>query len=889
MDRRRGGIVLRVLSILLVGWGLVLGAQTTSAAPVPKEDSPQPTHLTVAADAFLRHVRQVAAGAYHTCALLEDGSVRCWGYNGNGQLGNGSTTDSSAPVAVVNLGGRATAITAGGYHTCALLEDGSVRCWGFNYYGQLGNDTTTNSRVPVAVVNLGGRATAITAGTNHTCALLEDGSVRCWGENFSGQLGNGSTTNSRVPVSVVNLGGRATAITARGGHTCALLEDSRVRCWGSNRFGQLGNGTTTNSPVPVTVAHLDGQATAVVAGGRHTCALLEDSNVRCWGYNAFGQLGNDSTTNSSTPVTVTNLGGRATAITAGWGHTCALLEDGSVRCWGRNRYGQVGSDSFPQSSVPVSIIALRRKAIAIAAGDYHTCALLEDGSVRCWGYNAFGQLGNGAITRSSLPVTVFNLGQWTTAIAAGGFHTCALLEDGSVRCWGYNRYGQLGDGSTTSSGLPVTVVNLGERATAIAAGESHTCALLEDGSIQCWGFNRYGRLGNGSTTDSSVPVSVVNLGGRATAIAAGEHHTCALLEDGSVQCWGYNHYGQLGNDSTTNSPVPVSVVNLGGRAIAIASGGFHTCALLEDGSVRCWGRNRDGQLGDGSTTDSPVPVSVVNLGGRATAITAGSAHTCALLEDGSIRCWGENRDGQLGNNTTTNSSMPVTVTNLGGHATAIAAGWHHTCALLEDGSARCWGYNRDGQLGNGSTTDSHVPTEVLGVDHQVAFITTGKWHTCALLTLSQGMHPLCWGSDRYGQLGRGQDTARSKPVPVLAGPRAILRSTYPTGQPGSWFTLWGAGFPPNTRATVTANGQVLTTTLLVLSTGEFLLFLNTDNAPPGDYLLHVQAGTQEAFLTLRLTPQAPQRERTGDGLRLTLPANIQPSTLQRRYHPYLLW
>src|SRR5208282_693602 len=213
----------------------------------------------------------------------------------------------------------------------------------------------------------------------------------------------------------------------------------------------------------------------------------------------------------------------------------------------------------------------------------------------------------------------------------------------------------------------------------------HTCALLSNGTVECWGYNSNGQLGNGTTTNSSTAVAVSGLSGAATAIAAGQDHTCALLSNGTVECWGYNSNGQLGNGTTTNSSTPVAVSGLSG-ATAIAAGELHTCVLLSGGTVECWGYNSNGQLGNGTTTDSSTPVTVSGLSGTATAIAAGELHTCVLLSGGTVECWGYNSNGQLGNGTTTDSSTPVTVSGLSGAATAIAAGELHTCALLSGGT-----------------------------------------------------------------------------------------------------------------------------------------------------------------------------------------------------------
>ena len=236
----------------------------------------------------------------------------------------------------------------------------------------------------------------------------------------------------------------------------------------------------------------------------------------------------------------------------------------------------------------------------------HTCAILNDGTARCWGANSSGQLGDGTTTDKALPTQVSGLSN-AISITAGWDHTCALLNDGTVKCWGYNSIGQLGDGTTSNRLTPVSVSGI-TNATSVAAGGAHTCALLSDGTARCWGWNYYGQLGDGTTTDRSTPVSVSGIT-NAISIVAGWDHTCALLNDGTVKCWGENNTGQLGDGTTTNRLTPVSVSGIT-NAISVVAGGAHTCALLNDGTVKCWGRNNYGQLGDGTTTDRSTPVSV---------------------------------------------------------------------------------------------------------------------------------------------------------------------------------------------------------------------------------------------------------------------------------------
>ncbi len=364
------------------------------------------------------------------------------------------------------------------------------------------------------------------------------------------------------------------AVAARGGHTCGVIQSGGVKCWGGNNYGQLGDGTITDRSTPVDVVGLGGDVAAVAGGFGHNCALTTAGGVKCWGLNDFGQLGGGTTTDRSAPLDVAGLESGVAAITPGGWHTCALTTVGGVKCWGRNGHGQLGDGTTTDRASPVDVVGLGSDVVAVAAGYFHTCALTTAGSIRCWGQNDGGQLGAdttdlcttdrplGRFPCSTTPLDVVGLDSGVAAVAAGAWHTCGLTTVGGVKCWGGNNYGQLGDGSTTGNSTPVDVTGLESGVAAVAAGYWHTCALTTAASgVRCWGANKGGQLGDRTTVNRTTPVVPLPTG--VAAISAGYSHTCALTAEGGVKCWGANDYGQLGDGTTTSSATPVDVVEAG--------------------------------------------------------------------------------------------------------------------------------------------------------------------------------------------------------------------------------------------------------------------------------------------------------------------------------------
>ena len=350
----------------------------------------------------------ISAGYEHTCALNPSGAVYCWGENYDGQIGNSSTTyEFNTPQAVTTLTSGVASVACGGYHSCAVTTTGQPYCWGNDYEGQLGNSTTgITEDAPVTVSNISTTGLRVAGSQEASCFLLSSGAVDCAGNEYYGELGNGVTSTftyiSAPAASKITSGAISIGAAGIGEVQCAVMATGSVQCWGDNYYG-LGDGTSTFTGTPITVKTVS-SAVAVSPGSMHSCAVTSGGSLYCWGYNYYGELGNGGSANSSTPVLATVTG--VVAVSVGYYHTCVVTTSGAVECVGYNAEGQLGNGTTSFSPTTTWQTAISSGAIGIAAGGYHTCALLTTGHAECWGENSYGQLGDGSYTQRTSPVLV---------------------------------------------------------------------------------------------------------------------------------------------------------------------------------------------------------------------------------------------------------------------------------------------------------------------------------------------------------------------------------------------------------------------------------------------------------------------------------------------------
>ena len=920
----------------LVAWGANASGQLGNKGST---DSKIPVAVDMTGLLAGKTVIAIAAGYDSSYAVCADGTVAAWGSNGSGELGNDQGFSNGFPVAVNRQGVLANrtviALDAGIDHCLALCSDGVLASWGTNTYGELGNNSNIQSPVPVTVdvsgLLAGRQIVGIAAGRSHSLALCADGTLAAWGRNEYGSFGNNTTTQSYVPVSVdrggVLSGKTIASLDASTFNSLALCNDGTVATWGYNAWGQLGNNSTTDSRVPVAVNSTmlrAGERIVAAASGvgfnlgivasppRSVVSTLAATSVKDTGATVHGSVNANGgvatvsfeygltesygSTVAATPSSVngttsapvsTSIGGLLPGITyhyrvvassaggvsrgedltfttttkatlvsldvssgsllpaldnrrSGYAVTVSSATENitvtptitgstaSVTVNGATVASGSASDPIPLttgnnlitivvdagdgvntltytvtvSRVPEVFEFASATAVPVTAGQFDASGLtasfslayqpvpgtiltvvrntgsnpirgvfqnLQQGQIvdltyngqvfpfvvnyfggtgndlvlhwpnvrlMAWGYNDNGQLGNKTTVASNVPILVDRSGvlanKTVTAVSTGYSHSLALCVDGTLLAWGDNSYGQLGNSSTGSSNVPVLVdrsgVLAGKTVVRVSAGRDHSLALCSDGTIAAWGRNSFGELGNNIASFSTAPSLVDRTGVLAdktvVSIAAGNSSSFALCADGTLASWGYNEFGQLGNNTTGQSSVPVLVNQSGvlaGKSIAaVAAGETHAIALCVDGTLAAWGRNDSGELGNGSTTKSSVPVLVDRTGALAgktiEAIAAGNACNSVLCADGTLATWGYNNAGQLGNNSTTNSSVPVLVNRSGVLAgktvTALTVGSAQAMVLCADGTMAAWGANYYGQLGIGSTNSSFVPVLV---------------------------------------------------------------------------------------------------------------------------------------------------------------------------------
>ncbi len=658
-------------------------------------------------------VVDVAIGNDHKCALTESSRLYCWGNNNYGQALLPHTGSTAIPTLIELQEGIIPVSISGKLdHTCLLSYNGAVYCSGYNGYGQLGDGTQNNRYEMVqSILPSSNPAVQVVAGYHHTCALLESGELRCWGRNHYGQIGvkSNSPTLYKYPTTVLDLPVTPMSFDLGYEYTCALLETQTSMCWGNNNYGQLGDGTTVgtssnghNGNHKQTSTSYNSQSfenSLQLSIGYYTsCSIFDTGKVACWGANSNSQMGDGTTSVRHHPhynqVTVgdetsellypVNSPLRISPYVDGINYSVsvspslpfgfaleedsgAIYHDGyaDLNTTHHNLTFTAGEDTVV---VPVTITVKESLpypsrvrshlngitlldddsmggVVSLSSTKDHVCINQESGMIHCWGDGQHGKLTTNNDNDQNTPQPASTSSSFmpiedTYYISTATEHNCALTNSRQVYCWGEAEDYRLGHGSTSDSRIPVNVPFPNHRSVQmIATHSSHNCALVDNGDVYCWGNNTDGQIGIGyKSNDESYPrTSNLPEGSMGVAISVGDSFSCAVLGSGNITCWGGNDLGQLGDGTNTNTTSPSTFVTLGQGAISVSSGDSHSCAIMQDGRVACWGNNDYGQLGDGTLVDKNTPVYAQLPNAKsAVMIDVGISHTCAVMNDGSL-------------------------------------------------------------------------------------------------------------------------------------------------------------------------------------------------------------------------------------------------------------
>jgi alpha-tubulin suppressor-like RCC1 family protein len=658
-------------------------------------------------------------------------------------------------------------ISSGWNHTVALKSDGTVWSWGENNNGQLGDGTHAASNTPVQELSHATDWIAVDAGGAYSVALKRDGTLWSWGYNGHGELGNATTSSSPIPVQESTLSSDWVVVDADQYHTVALKSDGTLWSWGYNRYAQTGDGTTIDRHSPVQEATLSTDWKAVCAGHYYSAAIKSDGTLWSWGYNGNGQLGDGTHTQRSAAVQEASSSTDWQDIACGGYHTVARKHDDSVWSWGRNNDGQLGDGSYSDRPVPAKITLVSGVWKRIFAGDGNSAMLDANGSLYVFGSNNYAKLGDGTYEHRNIPVRLdANVSGWA-AIAIGNIFSVALDSNGVLWSWGDNARGELGNAQTTTRLLPAEQMQhaLWRQ---VATSSRFSAAIRDDGTLWLWGENNNGQLGDGTRTYRVEPVQEITHASDWKMVALGQSYTVALKNDGTIWGWGYNGHGELGDGTTALRVSPVQESSFSTDWTAVSTGFYHTVALKNDGTIWGWGYNGHGELGDGTTTSRRMPVQENSGATDWVALDAGGYHTAALKNNGTLWSWGYNGNGELGDGTTTSRTSPVQENSVATDWSAVSAGFYHTVALKNNGTLWAWGRNSDGQLGDSTRTQRSIPTQEATGSTNWRAISAGGYHTIGAKTDDSLW---LWGANNEGQLANGTRIYQYTPAEEIAHSR----------------------------------------------------------------------------------------------------------------------
>ncbi len=578
----------------------------------------------------------------------------------------------------------------------------------------------------------------VSAGDNSTCAITTSGKLKCWGSNSVGQLGDGTTSSKNSPVSVDNANNYS-KVSVGANNSCGITATGLLKCWGSNSNGRLGigliSGGDSNFPVAVDASETYSE---VSVGNSTSCGLTTQGILKCWGAKFVIYGYNYS-------PTVVDSGVAYKSVSVGNSHICAITTGNVLKCWGNNFYGQIGDGTTSPSTAP-KVIDSGTNYISIGARVYKTCGVTAANKIRCWGKNEFFSLGVSSPSQVLSPMTIDSDYSYTQ-LDLGNQHGCGLSTTGKIRCWGNNDNSQIADQKNQGhihGSLPQEVISSSSFIN-LSTGNNHTCAIKASGRLYCWGDNTYSQLGKGTTNDIiKAPTLVVDNSAIYSSIDVGLSGNCAITNTKALKCWGNGGRGLMQNATPR-------AVDVGGEYSQFSISADHTCAISTAGILKCWGSNYLNECGPGANVQIKTP-HVLDSESTYTQISAGIGYTCGITSLGVLKCWGQNGNGQLGDGTTASRESPVIVSGgLKYSKVAISKSGATSCAITTAGALKCWGQNNLNQVGDKTQIQRLTPVDVdRGVQYDS--VTVAVFHACGITAAGDLK---CWGANISGQVGNG--------------------------------------------------------------------------------------------------------------------------------------
>lgn len=777
----------------------------------------------ISTNGFVPGFTQVESARHHSCAVMTDKTVRCWGHGGSGILGNNNTADQNTPVTVYKENGSPLSdivqVSTDWDHNCAVATNGSVWCWGNNGQYDLGDGTATSKNTAVEIYGAAG-AVKVEAGVDMSCASYADGSMKCWGQGASYGLGNGTTATKTTPTPVTVMN-NVRDFDIGYHNTCAINNDDELYCWGYGLSGQIGNGSTANVSTAVLVmVDVKSVNTSMLnyyhsTNGHYyygsTCAVKNDGTIWCWGSGAYGRNGDGTTTDRSSPVQVYRDDNRdgisdgpltnvVKVKTTGW-NTCAITSDTQLWCWGYNGYNRLGDGTSVDRSVyAIKVPGVGGEGLLTGVVDfdistyftYGLIAVLNNGKAVAWGGGSSGFLGNGASLQAPYPTYVRNEGTGGSSFVEGSVAEGHLMNnsvtnekiaDGSITL---NKL----DFSSTSMALPVPYMSTAERNAITPSKNGFMIINSETFEINymangVWKAGAGGggapapnsvenqHINNGAVTADKIDLSGTNNALVFTNMTTDQRNALATPTDGMIV---YNtdtdQLNVYGNGGWKNVIDKLPSEGPDAMFTHVTSGRYHACTIMSDKTVRCWGDNSGGKLGDNTQTHRYFPKNVYTSTGEPLSnviqIDSTRDFTCAATANGDVYCWGIGDNGENGDGTTGNNLTAKKIPTING-AIMVKTAMDYACALFPAGNMKCWGYNGEGHLGDGTTTQRLTPVDTIAINN-VRDMDFGRNHSCVV---KKDNTLWCWGNNNYGQLGNGTDTSSITPVLIATNIKTV--------------------------------------------------------------------------------------------------------------------